>query len=135
PRPSRPTTSTASPAASGRYCDERMEPGVERSSGGGRLVGLADDQRQSRPADRGKADFRAGFSGTLRRRSARPASVPVAAWRARPQGADRPARSQRAANRAPFYAAIAEELRDRQRPLSARLLHDEAQPAAQRENG
>ena len=50
-------------------------------------------------------------------------------------GPDRPAGAQRAAGGAPFHAALAEELCDRQRALSARLVHDEAQPAAQREDG
>ena len=50
--------------------------------------------------------------------------------RPRAQGRDRPARPHRAGGDAPLRAAVAEELLDRHRALSARLVHDEAQPAA-----
>ena len=49
--------------------------------------------------------------------------------------ADRPARPQRARDRAPLHPPVAAELRDRPRPVPARLVHDEAQPAPQREDG
>ena len=64
-----------------------------------------------------------------------PAPFASAARRARAARPDRPAGAQRAAGGAPLHPAVAEELCDRQRALSARLVHDEAQPAAQREAG
>ena len=45
------------------------------------------------------------------------------------------ARSGRAFRRAPFHAAFADELHHRHRILSARLLHHEVQPEAQRSRG
>ena len=56
--------------------------------------------------------------------------------RARAERGDRPARvsASREVVRH-LRAAVAEELCDRQRPLSARLLHDEAQSAPQRKDG
>ena len=50
-------------------------------------------------------------------------------------GRDRPARPHRAGGGAPLRAAVAQQLFDRRRALSARLVHDEAQPAPQREDG
>ena len=55
--------------------------------------------------------------------------------KASPQGADRSAGTLRARRDAPLRAAQPEELRHRPRHLSARLVHDEAQPAAQRAGG
>ena len=48
---------------------------------------------------------------------------------------DRPSRPHRAGGGAPLRAPFAQQLFDRRRALSARLLHDEAQSASQRENG
>ena len=59
----------------------------------------------------------------------------IAPRRARAQDADRPSRPLRAGDDAPLRAPQPEELRDRRRHLSARLVHDEAQSAPQREDG
>ena len=54
----------------------------------------------------------------------------------RPAGdAAGPARAQRARGRPPLRQPVAAELRDRHRVLSARLVHDEVQPEAQRVGG
>ncbi len=66
------------------------------------------------------------------------ADVPAtkrAARRPRAVASDRPARPQRARGGAPLHAAVAAELRDRPRAVPARVVHDEAQPAPQREGG
>ena len=84
----RRTISTASTQGSGRCCDERMEPGAERAPCIRVRRSRRDDQRQSRPADRGEADLRAGFARPLRRRPARAAAV-----RSRLGGLERRARS------------------------------------------
>ena len=47
----------------------------------------------------------------------------------------RSSRTDRARGRAPLRAPVAQQLFDRRRHLSARLVHDEAQPAPQREDG
>src|SRR5690348_14922193 len=104
-------TSTASTPGSGRYCNERMEPGAEWAP----RIGVRerrDDQRQSRPADRGIADLRTGFAWPLRRRPAGVAGGPLAAQWARTTRSDRSSRAQRAAGGAPFHPPLAEELRD-----------------------
>ena len=85
-------------------------------------------------AHRGGADLRDRAHRCDWRRPRRAGSAAAAPRRSRAQG-DRPARPLRAGSRAPLRAPLAHELRHRLRRLPARLLHHEAQPAAERENG
>ena len=75
---------------------------------------------------------RTEVTGVDRRRAG---GLHAAPRRSGTQGADRAARPHRAGDDAALRAAVAEELRHRHRPVPARLLHDEAQPAHQREDG
>ena len=53
----------------------------------------------------------------------------------RARAADRPRRAHRAGDGAPLHPPLPPELCDRPRPVPARLLHDEAQSATEREGG
>ena len=64
-----------------------------------------------------------------------PATVPVEAGAARAPKRDRTARPHRAGGDPPLRAPVAQQLLDRRRPLSAGLVHDEAQSPPQRKNG
>jgi hypothetical protein len=70
-----------------------------------------------------------------RRRFARVQISEVAPGRRAPQRRHRPAGPHRAGGDAPLCAAQPARITHRQRALSAGLLHDEAQPASQREDG
>ncbi len=88
----------------------------------------------------GADDLREVEAGPARRRPARRRSAGAAARGADPgrspaRRAAAPARDRRAGDRPPLQQALAPQLRPRQRLLPARLLHDEAQPAAQRAGG
>ncbi len=78
--------------------------------------------------------FEQGCAGAHRGRSARAgAGARRAARRPAPARRDRPARAVGTGGGAPLHPPQPEELLHRQRPVPARLVHDEAQPAAQRE--
>ncbi len=95
------------------------------------------DRGDTDAARTGDDDLREVEAGTARRRPARRRSPRDAARGADPgrapaRRAAAPARGRRARDRPPLQPALAAQLRPRQRLLPARLLHDEAQPAAQR---
>ena len=92
--------------------------------------------RRPRPRPRRAADLRDRPRRHDRRRSSRRRSSPTRSpRRPAPQASDRTAGSLRAGSRAPLCAAVAANYVDRCGPLSARLLHDEAQSAPEREDG
>ena len=86
-------------------------------------------------ANRRGADLRNRPPGFHRRRSRSARTLHAAPRRAGAQERNRPARPVRARDDAPLRPPVAEELRHRYGALSARLVHDEAQSAPQRENG
>ena len=73
--------------------------------------------------------------GSHRRRCRRTGGLHAAPRRPRAHDAHRSAGPFRARDDAPLRAPVAEELRHRYWPLSARLVHDEAQSAPQRAHG
>ena len=95
------------------------------------------DYRQSRPRHRGADDLRTARAGPHRSRPAGPAGHAGRRPARRPGAARarRPARPCGAAGGAPLHAPVAQQFRYRQRHLPARLMHDEAQPAPEREAG
>ena len=91
--------------------------------------------RQSRARHGGGADFRDRPARRHRGRHRPAGAVRGSARRPCPRHADRPAGADRAGDDSPLRPAVAQQLFDRRRALPARLLHDEAQPAAEREDG
>jgi glycine dehydrogenase subunit 2 len=77
-------------------------------------------------------DCESGSGVDLAAPGAAPSTLPDALLRHRP---DRTARPVGAGDGAPLYAPQPPELCDRSRAVPARLVHDEAQSAAQREDG
>src|SRR6185437_4861825 len=122
--------STRSTQLCARSCGERLEQG-----GVGFRSPAGKPRCRPRPRDRGAAAFRGGRAGTQRRRSSGGCALQGSPRRPQAPRRDRLAGAERAASGAPLHAAVATELLDRYRHLSARLLHDEAQSAAQREAG
>ncbi len=107
--------------------------GPPNRTGRGALDRARDLHGKPRAAHRGGADLRDRPDRCDWRRHRRAQTRP-APRQSRAQG-DRAARPLRAGSRAPLRTPVAHELRHRLRRLPARLLHHEAQPAAQRENG
>ena len=109
----------------------RPEMTPERRAGDGHLHRQpgADARRAADLRDRRHRRDRRRF----RRRAAKAARRRLG--RAGAQPGDRPAGPLRAGDGAALHPAQPAELRHRPRPLPARLLHDEAQSAAQREGG
>ena len=109
------------------------EPGAAGPSA--RRASARDLHGQSRAAHRGGADLRDRPARGERRRSRRAGRLRAALGRPDAHRADRPAGPERTGDSAPLRAALAHQLQHRFRHLSARLLHHEAQPAPQREDG
>ena len=100
------------------------------------MADAPDLHRQPRPAARGAADLRDRPRRHDRRRSRRAGAVHAAPRRARAQARRSACPGLSEPETMRHYVRLSrEELRHRHRALSARLLHDEAQSAPQREDG
>ena len=111
------------------------QPGPPHPPERGRRAAPRHVHRQSRARHGRGADLRDRPARRDRRRHRDAGAVRLEARRARARRSDRPARPHRAGGGAPLRAPVAQQLLDRRRALSARLVHDEAQPAPQREDG
>ena len=97
--------------------------------------GARDLHRQPRARHRGGADLRDRALRRDRRRHRGAGAVSIAAGPACARRRARSAGPDRAGGGAPLRPPVAQQLFDRRRDLSARLVHDEAQSAPQREDG
>ena len=134
PPPSSPPTTTSPPSASGsrRCCNEHEHARPPH-------------RRRHRPASPRPRARRCFPTSRCCSRSATPSTrasiCPTSRSTTRRLGgfarkiAARSRRPHRARGDAPLRAVVAPQLLDRQRNVSARLVHHEAQPAAQREDG
>ena len=118
-----------------RRCCMLNRQGRPTAAGEAQVRRGRDLQRQPRAGHRGAADLRGRAHRHDRRRSAGAGQVRRAARQADAHRAARAAGSVGARGDAPLRAAEPEELRHRHGPVSARLVHHEAQPAPQREDG